>query len=158
MNGKYSIFVRSYRHTVHGVIHDVHPALEGGDLKEREISDGDIVEGDPDQTVIIKFFFVCVLPRVNPETTLKIQTDGLVGNNFVVKSVSLRVHTLLELSHEEVDPDDGKYQPEDETDGHDVGDARKGSYQGRDDNLHPLHLGHGSQWSQCSECPHCLEY
>ena len=76
----------------------------------------------------------------------------------MVKSVSLRVYTLLELAHEEVHPDDGKYQPEDETDGHHVGDARQGSNQGRDDNLHSFHLGHGSQWPQGSKRPHCLEY
>ena len=135
---------KSYSDTVHGVIHNVHPTFECCDLKQRQIGDRNIIKRDPeDNNQLISsnqqnHLDITGLPRIDPNPTLNIQTDWLVGNNFMVKSVSLRVYTLLELAHVEVDTNDGEDQPEDDTHCHHVEDTRQGSNQSRNHNLDGL--------------------
>ena len=67
------------------------------------------------------------------------------------------VNTFLELPHEGVDADDGEDKPEDNTHSQHIEDTGKSSDEGVHHDLHPLHLGHGSQRTQSPQCPHRLE-
>ena len=82
---------------------------------------------------------------MGPESFLEGETDRLVRNDLLVEPLSsLGVDALLELAHEQVDPDDGKDEPKDEADEQDVEDAGQGPDQGVHHHLHALHLGHRS--------------
>ena len=104
------------------------------------------------------YYWSLHVPGVDPDAPGHVETHGLVGDHVDVEPlVGLPVHALLELAHEEVDADDGEDEPEDDADGHHVGDAGQGADQGGYHHLHTLHLGHGSQWSQRSQGSHCFE-
>ena len=88
-----------------------------------------------------------LLPRIDPESSGLVQTDRLVGNDFMIEpGAVLLAHTLLgwanitirvvkikaefkylEFPHEGVDTDDGEDEPEDDADCQHIEDTRKSS-------------------------------
>lgn len=69
----------AYLSRVNGVVHDLYPALESGDLKKAEVGFADVVE---------------VHRRVLPRVVLG-DTDVPVGDDLVTERRAVGVHTLF---------------------------------------------------------------
>ena len=70
---------------------------------------------------------------------------------------AILIHTTLVLPHEGIHTNDGKDQPEDETDQQHVEDTGQRTDQSVDHNLHALHLCHGTKRSERSQSSHSFE-